>query len=66
MRIVCLILAVILSIDWFYALYHEIQFFRIANTPKKQWKYDKNRNSRYLYYFRMGSYVCVIPQRFVI
>jgi hypothetical protein len=34
MRIVCLILAVILSIDWFYALYHEIQFFRIVNTPK--------------------------------
>lgn len=34
MRIVCLILAVILSIDWFYALYHEIQFFRITNTPK--------------------------------
>jgi hypothetical protein len=34
MRIVCLILAVILSIDWFYALYHEMQFFRTANTPK--------------------------------
>lgn len=34
MRVVCLILAVILSIDWFYTLYYEISFLRTVNTQK--------------------------------